>query len=409
MKINKRDLYRFPWSKTDNPGGWIEVTDECDMSCKGCYRHQISGHRPIEDIKKDVLAIKESTNCDFITIAGGEPLIYPKITEVVKFISEQKLKPLIFTNGEKFTREMGLELKSAGLSKIHFHVDSGQDRPGWEGKTEEELNVLRQKFADLIWGLKGIQCGFNVTVYRPGLKYVTHIIDWCMNNLHKVQHISFIAFRGISLNEDLDFYANGKRINLSSLNNTTSDPTEINITTEEIYELIKKDHSNLDACAYLNGTSQYDTFKFLIIVNVGTRKMHYGVLSKKTTEFAQVFYHLFFGRYFAFLGKSAIGKKIFLLFFMDKKIRQAFTQFCKACLRNPLRLFDRVYLQSIHIQQPNEIINGQNNLCDDCVNMMIYDGKLIKPCQMDEYRLYGGPLVIMNRPVSQIKENEPMS
>ena len=77
--IKRSDLYRFPWSKTDNPGGWIEVTDKCDISCEGCYRHQIEGHRPLGEIKEDILRIKDLTNCDFITLAGGEPLIYPNI------------------------------------------------------------------------------------------------------------------------------------------------------------------------------------------------------------------------------------------------------------------------------------------------------------------------------------------
>jgi hypothetical protein len=26
MSITREKLYRFPWSKTDNSGGWVEVT-----------------------------------------------------------------------------------------------------------------------------------------------------------------------------------------------------------------------------------------------------------------------------------------------------------------------------------------------------------------------------------------------
>lgn len=35
MSFNREKLLRFPWSMTDNPGGWVEVTDECDISCPG--------------------------------------------------------------------------------------------------------------------------------------------------------------------------------------------------------------------------------------------------------------------------------------------------------------------------------------------------------------------------------------
>ena len=58
-------------------------------------------------------------------------------------------------------------------------------------------------------------------------------------------------------------------------------------------------------------------------------------------------------------------------------------------------LFDKIYTQSIHFQQPNEIIDGKINLCDDCVNMMVYKGKLINSCRLDEYRIYNEAIVPM--------------
>ena len=35
MTLEKRELYRFPWSKNDNPIAWLEVTDICDLHCEG--------------------------------------------------------------------------------------------------------------------------------------------------------------------------------------------------------------------------------------------------------------------------------------------------------------------------------------------------------------------------------------
>ncbi|MCU0369976.1 MAG: hypothetical protein MUC31_01050, partial [Bacteroidales bacterium] len=72
-EINRADLYRFPWSKTDNPGTWVEVTDTCNISCVGCYRKQVAGHKDFEDLKKDIQDSIRLTNCDCIEIAGGEP------------------------------------------------------------------------------------------------------------------------------------------------------------------------------------------------------------------------------------------------------------------------------------------------------------------------------------------------
>ena len=57
VELNRKHLYEFPWTKKDNPGGWIEVTDICNMECPGCFRHTMSGHRSLDDIKKEVIRL----------------------------------------------------------------------------------------------------------------------------------------------------------------------------------------------------------------------------------------------------------------------------------------------------------------------------------------------------------------
>jgi len=378
----------------DNPGGWIEVTDICNMSCKGCYRHQKEGHRKFADIKLDILDTIRLTNCDCITIAGGEPLIYPEIIEVVSYISSLKIKPIIFSNGENLTPELLLKLKKVGLAKMHLHIDSCQERNEWIGKNESELNILRQHYADMIWNNGRIQCGFHVTVFRSNLNEIPEVLKWAMQNLNKVQHVSFIAYRTLPDNEKLSFYANGKKINPGDFGMHPSAEKEISITSEEMFKIIHQANPNIKPCAWLNGTTTYDTFKFLVAVNVGTKKHVFGNMGKNTMEMVQMFYHLFFGRYFAFLKSPKTGSKIFVLSLFDPSIRKAFFRFLAVKFKNPFSLFDRIYAQSIHFQQPNEVINGKINLCDDCVNMMAYKGQLINSCRLDEYRIFGEAMTI---------------
>jgi hypothetical protein len=174
-----------------------------------------------------------------------------------------------------------------------------------------------------------------------------------------------------------------------------TDVEDMSITTEEMFGVIHNQFPKLKPSAWLNGTTVYETFKFLIIVNIGTKKHLYGNMGKNTMEMAQMFYHLFFGRYFAFLKSPKTGSKIFLLQFFDPQIRKSFIVFLKFLLKNPLSLFNRIYAQSIHFQQPNEIIDGNVNLCDDCVNMMVWNGQLINSCRLDEYRLFGEAMTIV--------------
>jgi MoaA/NifB/PqqE/SkfB family radical SAM enzyme len=397
MSIDRRSLYRFPWSRTDNPGAWVEVTDECDLTCQGCYRHRLEGHRSLEDVKKDILEGHRITRCDSMAIAGGEPLVYPHIREVVQFMTQCGIKPVILTNGEKLTWDLARDLKRAGLAKFHFHVDSGQDRPEWKGKNESEINALRQHFADLVWEVGGIQCGYNVTIYRSTLKYLPDIVRWCRANIQKVQHVSLIAFRSIPLGNEIEFWVDGKKLDEESLQLKALNPEEINITIEEMFGILEGHFTDFHACAYLNGTTTPGSYKYLITAQVGSRKKIYGVLGAKTLEAVQAFYHFFNNRYCAFVRNPVAGKKIFVLSIIDRELRQTLRQYLKAVMRNPAHLFNPIYIQSIHLQQPSEILNSQINLCDGCANMMHYKGSLINSCQLDEYRMFGGEIVPVKR------------
>ena len=110
-----------------------------------------------------------------------------------------------------------------------------------------------------------------------------------------------------------------------------------------------------------------------------------------------MFYHLFNGRYFSFLKNPNPGKLLFFASLIDPEVRRAFARYLKVSVKNPLRFFDRVYLQSIHLQQPVEFMDGKLNMCDDCVNMMVYKGQLVNSCRFDEYRLYGGPVEFVRK------------
>jgi hypothetical protein len=50
--------------------------------------------------------------------------------------------------------------------------------------------------------------------------------------------------------------------------------------------------------------------------------------------------------------------------------------------------------------------NGQADMCDSCPDMTYFDGKLINSCRMDEYRLFGGFLTVMDK--DQVSTPEPV-
>src|SRR5208337_2267917 len=121
------NYYRLPWNLADNAITWLEPTTKCNMNCEGCYREK-GDHRPLDSVIKELEGIKQVRRTDGISIAGGEPLMYPDLLNLVRYVASQGWKPIIITNGTLLTPELIKDLKEAGLVGFTVHIDSHQGR-----------------------------------------------------------------------------------------------------------------------------------------------------------------------------------------------------------------------------------------------------------------------------------------
>jgi hypothetical protein len=400
MFPDRKYMYNFPWTRSDNPGAWIEVTDICNLACPGCFRrNNFEGHRPLTEIKKEILQCRDMTNCSRISISGGEPLLYPDIIEVVKFITSLKLKCIILSNGELLTPDFIAKFSEAGLFQFFLHVDSGQNRPGWTNKTEAEINNLRQYYVDMVHDTGKIKCGFNMTIRHSNLNEVPDIVRWYRANIDRVSHLSCIAFRGIPNDVANVMRFNGQKITLDSLPDAIKPDEEIDISSTDILEKLSSYLDYVYPSAYLKGTTRPETFKLITINNIGSRKQIYGAIGEKTMKMYQDLYYKLHHKYDATV--PGFGKMVFFMAFFDKEIRNAFRNYSRIVIKNPSRLFEKIFVQSLVIQQPFEVIDGELNLCDGCINLMPYKGEMINSCRLDEYRLLGGPIKYSKETIRQ--------
>jgi hypothetical protein len=390
---DKQNLYRFPWSMNDNPQGWVEITDICNLHCRGCYRQRLEGHKPLEKIKEEIRFLKQWRNVDNISLAGGEPVLHPDIVEIVRYISQQGLKPFMLGNGVALTREILVQLKKAGLVGLGLHIDMGQDRPGWEGKNELELCKLREQLVDMVFDVGGVSCNFNITVYKENYAAVPLLVDWAIKNSKKVQGFTFMTYRAAILKNDREYAVDGRRISLrdDSLGYATSNATEedIEIKSTDVYRMIKEHVPQYEPSVYLGGTKRHDSFKWLdgMMLCCGGKPL--GSVGKKTMELSQAVHHLVFGTYLIYLKKKSTGKKIFLLSVVDRSVRNALAAF----LANPLNLFRPLRTMGIGIvQAPDALAGGDIDMCESCPDMTMFEGRLVNSCRLDEYRKFGGGL-----------------
>src|SRR5512132_4103986 len=92
----------------------LEPLHTCNLTCTGCGRI-----REYSTSLKDMMSLEDcldsATECDapMVSICGGEPLIYPKIEELITGLLEQRRIVYVCTNGMFMRKKMKDYLASA--------------------------------------------------------------------------------------------------------------------------------------------------------------------------------------------------------------------------------------------------------------------------------------------------------
>ena len=284
-------LYRLPFSKNDNFNGWLEITELCNMSCPGCYRgcdrpeHQ-GGNKPLRELKAEVLELRRLRNCSMISIAGGEPLVHPDLTELVRFIASQRMKPVILTNGKLLTDDKLLELSRAGLVGVMIRVDSLQEPSS--GLTENDLFEKREKFAALC-ARAGIYLTLTICTDKSNLPFVPDVLQWAEKNASRVGQVLIILKRALMFTREDVIDESGF------------------VYPEELYSLLAEKIPGFAFSAYLGSEGHSLQAKWLQGYQYVLRGKSLGCGDKKLPELIQACYHYLTGSYLSLLERKKLS------------------------------------------------------------------------------------------------------
>ena len=101
----------------------LYVTDRCNLDCAYCTEYDNSRPHPtLDDLKKWIRKIRELGTMR-IALVGGEPLVHPKIVEIVRYCRQLGFATSLTTNGFLLTPKLVAELEEAGLQVMQISVD----------------------------------------------------------------------------------------------------------------------------------------------------------------------------------------------------------------------------------------------------------------------------------------------
>lgn len=386
--------YRLPWNYADNGISWLEPTTICNLRCEGCYRDpNKDGHKTLEGVRADLETFKRLRKSDCMSIAGGDPLVYPRILELVSLIKEMGWKPIVNTNGLALTEPLLKELKKAGAFGFTFHIDTSQQRPKVKAATETELNDLRLHYAQMLASVKGLSCSFNSTVSEKTLHEIPNMVAWAQRHADIVHTMVFILYRSPTISGDFDFYAHGQKMDIGATYKETAWGGATPLMAADAVEKICDADPKYEPAAYLNGTANPDSLKWLLATRIVLNGETIGYVSPRFMELLQTFAHVFTGTYLAYAKPKDVAMGKVASFFgglVDKKMRSIFFSLLGRMLTNPANFFRPAYLQSFMIIQPvNFEADGRQDMCDSCPDITVHEGKLVWSCRLEEMNNYG--------------------
>ncbi|NLX27024.1 MAG: radical SAM protein [Lentisphaerae bacterium] len=170
-------MIAIPWNRQTVPHCVLEITQQCNLSCKACYREKMSHTRSVGQVLADLETIEKNQDVQTVSLAGGEPTLHPDLVEIVDRVHQRGHRVSLVTNGLLLTDDLLARLKTAGLDIVMLHVDEEQSRPDLpENPTIEAINALRKKLSEQV-ARHGIDAGLCVTIYKEHFGHLQHLID----------------------------------------------------------------------------------------------------------------------------------------------------------------------------------------------------------------------------------------
>ncbi|MCS6898977.1 MAG: GTP 3',8-cyclase MoaA [Myxococcales bacterium] len=105
----------------------LSLTDRCDLACVYCRPHRKDGYleeRLEDQAWKAMMEGLVRAGVRRVRLTGGEPLLHPRVVELVAHLAELALEDLALTTNGTRLASLALPLRQAGLRRITISLDS---------------------------------------------------------------------------------------------------------------------------------------------------------------------------------------------------------------------------------------------------------------------------------------------
>lgn len=283
----------------------------------------------------------------------------------MNYAQNKGLRTLIYTNGLALNKDLLIELRNNGASQILIHIDSYQGRNGY--REEKDLLKLRDYYCNMFRGVRGVKLGFIQPVSADKIEDINLTVNFYRKNIDIISLVVYTLYRDIYWEADVR-----KSINT-------------NITIEDVVSKIKH-YYQYTPCAFLESANKPENITWLFSLLVGFKDKEIGFLDGDFYKFIQERYRKIKGK-FLFINKENKMNILKLFYYFNFKcVRDIVKNYFKTIAKNPIKINQPIYFQTMLILRGPEKTESSWDLCRACPDAMFYDGKLVPSCILEGLR-----------------------
>jgi cyclic pyranopterin phosphate synthase len=105
----------------------VSLTDRCDLACVYCRPSRSDGYlerRLDDEAWMSMIRALIQAGVRRVRITGGEPLLHPRVTELVGFVASLGVEDLALTTNATLLQGLARPLRDAGLRRLTVSLDS---------------------------------------------------------------------------------------------------------------------------------------------------------------------------------------------------------------------------------------------------------------------------------------------
>lgn len=137
----------------------------CNFHCKFCFAPFASKVLPFDSLLQIICKIAESKSCSAINFAGGEPTVYNRLSELIKFAHKCGLKCSLITNGynldDNLLKNILPYITKIGLSVHSFNEETKKAMMSCTNNLNTLTNYQLSEICDKITA-SGYDCKIKV-------------------------------------------------------------------------------------------------------------------------------------------------------------------------------------------------------------------------------------------------------